>query len=116
MSRRNPETILKREILLALNAIPGVRFWNNVVGFDDITKTHYGLAKGSADLIGTAHGRFVGLEVKTPKGRLSPDQKLWLEAVNRLGGVGAVVRSVDEAIQIVTRITQQSTPGQETER
>lgn len=65
---------------------------------------HYGVGdKGGSDLIGcTLAGRFVALEVKTPTGRATPEQLRFIEAVRRNGGVGAVVRSVEEAVQVLT--------------
>jgi hypothetical protein len=53
--------------------------------------------KGAADLIGIWNGRFVALEIKTPIGRQTPEQKLFQALVERKGGVYAVLRSVDEA-------------------
>lgn len=102
----NPETVLKRHILLALNRLPYARFFNNPIGFDELRGIHYGLAKGSSDLIGIVRGRFVGLEVKTIKGREEDDQRLWRECITRLGGFAYVVRSVDEAVRIVQQIPE----------
>ena len=68
-----------------------------------------GLAKGSSDLIGWRAitvteadiGRrlavFSALEVKTPTGRIQPEQQQFLNVVQRFGGIGAVVRSPDDA-------------------
>ena len=58
----------------------------------------FGLMEGSGDLIGwDATGRFVSLEVKTAKGKPSPAQEIWRAAVERAGGIAAIVRSVEEA-------------------
>ena len=74
----------------------------------------FGLAKGSADLIGwttrtiTADmvgqriAVFTSIEVKTPTGRVSPEQRQWLEAVQTAGGIAGVARSVEDALRIVT--------------
>ena len=74
----------------------------------------FGLAKGSADLIGwttrtiTADmvgqriAVFTSVEVKTPAGRVSPEQRQWLEAVQTAGGIAGVARSVEDALRIVT--------------
>ncbi len=61
--------------------------------------TRYGLAVGSADIVGIVgpRGTFLALEVKTPTGRVSTEQRQWLAIVNRRGGVARVVRSVEEA-------------------
>ena len=74
----------------------------------------FGLCKGSADLIGwrtvTVTPDMVGqriavftsIEVKTPTGRLGPEQQQWLDAVQAAGGIAGVARSVDDALRIVT--------------
>lgn len=90
-----------RQIRYAVNSEPGCRVWRNNVGYDSEHAVKYGLAVGSADLIGIAHSKFLALEVKTPTGRASADQVLWLAAVARLGGIAVIVRSVDEALAVV---------------
>lgn len=55
--------------------------------------------KGAADLIGMWSGRFVALEIKTPIGRQSPEQKLFQALVEKRGGVYALLRSVEDARQ-----------------
>jgi hypothetical protein len=69
----------------------------------------FGLCKGSADLIGwrtvTITPEMVGqriavftsIEVKTPTGRVQPEQKQWLEAVQAAGGIAGIARSVEDA-------------------
>ena len=74
----------------------------------------FGLAKGSADLIGWTTRTitpgmvgqqvavFTSIEVKTATGRVSPEQRQWLDAVQTAGGIAGVARSVDDALRIVT--------------
>jgi hypothetical protein len=62
----------------------------------------YGLGVGSADVIVCAGGRFVALEFKTPDGVQSPAQRTWEGWVDRAGGVYEVVRSVEEALEVVS--------------
>jgi hypothetical protein len=69
----------------------------------------FGLAKGSADLIGwrtvTITPEMVGqqvavftsIEVKTSTGRVKPEQQQWLDAVQAAGGIAGVARSVEDA-------------------
>jgi hypothetical protein len=69
----------------------------------------FGLCKGSADLIGwrtvTITPEMVGqriavftsIEVKAASGRLRPEQRQWLDAVQAAGGIAGVARSVDDA-------------------
>ena len=73
----------------------------------------FGLAKGSADLIGwrtvTIKPEMVGqriavftsIEVKTPAGRLRPEQQQWLDAVQAAGGIAGIARSVEDAQRLL---------------
>ena len=92
-------------IRLALTDEPGLVVWRNNTGIAEHrgARVRYGLAVGSADLIGCLGGRFVALEVKAPAGRTSPEQRQWLDLVRRNGGFAAVVRSVDEARAAIAR-------------
>jgi hypothetical protein len=74
----------------------------------------YGLQPGSSDLIGwrtvTITPEMVGqqvavftsIEVKTPTGRVKPEQQQWLDAVQAAGGIAGVARSVEDALRITT--------------
>ena len=74
----------------------------------------FGLARGSADLIGwtirtvtpemvgTQVAVFTSIEVKTPTGRVKPEQQQWLDAVQAAGGIAGVARSVEDALRITT--------------
>jgi hypothetical protein len=75
----------------------------------------FGLCKGSADLIGwrtvtvtpemvgTQMAVFLSIEVKTPTGRLRPEQQQWLDAVQAAGGIAGVARSVEDAQRLTMR-------------
>jgi hypothetical protein len=55
---------------------------------------------GIADIIGVLPGgRFLAIEVKRPGGELSPTQKLFLENVNRSGGLAFMASSLEEVIK-----------------
>lgn len=103
------ERELQDAIRLALGRRTDVVLWRNNVGLGETregARVRFGLAVGSADLIGVVRmangaGRFVGLEVKMPGGRVSDDQQRWIELVRSRGGYAAVVRSVDEAMAAV---------------
>lgn len=98
-------------VRLALGADAGVVMFRNNCGVAehwngrDVERVRYGLAPGSADLVGllAPEGRWFALELKTAKGRVTPEQVQWLSLVRRMGGFGAVVRSVDEAKAAVVR-------------
>jgi hypothetical protein len=107
------ETDLQQRIRLALGTRPDVRLFRNNTGTLPDPRTgrpvQFGLARGSADLIGyrtvTITPEMVGqqlavftsLEVKTPTGRIRPEQTNWLHTIKRAGGIAAIVRSVDDA-------------------
>lgn len=99
------EGALQDSIRLALADEPGLVLWRNNVGIAEHrgARVRYGLAVGSADLVGILNGRFVALEIKTPTGRASAEQKLWLALVRQRGGFAAVVRSIDEARRAIAR-------------
>jgi hypothetical protein len=74
----------------------GITAWNNPSGAVRIAPDrwmHFG-KKGSADILGCLlGGRFLAVEVKAECGRLSPEQKRFLEEIGGLGGLAIVARS-----------------------
>jgi hypothetical protein len=113
----NAETDIQQRIRLALGTHPHIRLFRNQVGQLPDPRTgrpvQFGLARGSADLIGwrtiTVTPEMVGqrlavftsIEVKTPTGRLTPQQRSWMDAVLAAGGIAGVVRSVGDALQML---------------
>ena len=57
-----------------------------------------------ADLFGVriADGKAVFIEVKTPKGRPTKQQKNFLSKMRAYGAISGVCRSAEEAIQLIT--------------
>lgn len=56
--------------------------------------------KGSSDIIGLLpNGVFLGIEVKRPKGIVSPDQILFLDHIKQNKGVAFVAYSLDDVIR-----------------
>ena len=114
----NAETTLQQQIRLAVGTRSDLRLFRNQVGSLPDPRTGrlvtFGLAKGSADLIGWRTlvitpemvgqriAVFTSLEIKTPSGRLSPAQTHWLHAVRSAGGIAGVARSVDDAVRILS--------------
>ena len=101
-----PEREIQNNIRLDLGKRSDVIVWRNSRGVaihDNGSHIPYGLGAGSADLVGlVSSGRFLGLEVKTTKGKPTTDQKLWMNLVNRAGGYAVVVRSTADARDAVT--------------
>ena len=63
-----------------------------------------GVPKGFSDLFGVriSDGRAVFIEVKTPRGRPTDQQKNFLETMRKNGAIAGVCRSPEEAVQLVT--------------
>ena len=113
----NAETDLQQRIRLALGTDPQTRLFRNQTGALPDPRSgrlvQFGLARGSADLIGWRTlvitpemvgqrvAVFTSLEIKTPTGRLAPAQRHWLHAVEGAGGIAGVARSVADALAIV---------------
>jgi len=113
----NAETTLQQQIRLAVGSRSELRLFRNSVGSLPDPRTGrlvtFGLARGSADLIGwrtvTITPEMVGqriavftsIEVKTPTGRLRPEQQAWLGVVRGAGGVAGVARSVEDALNLM---------------
>ncbi|NRQ25999.1 VRR-NUC domain-containing protein [Aliiroseovarius sp. xm-g-7] len=57
-----------------------------------------GVYPGFADLVVLCHGRVLFLELKSPKGRLSPAQEAFRDTVIAQGFGWALVRSLDDAL------------------
>lgn len=55
------------------------------------------------DMVGKTFGRFIAGEIKTTTGRVSPKQAAFLRAVNDNGGRGAVLRSVNDARDLLVQ-------------
>jgi hypothetical protein len=127
-----PESTIQANILLGCGAHPDVRLFRNTVGEGwqgevvardaGMVRLHpgdvvirgaravtFGLAPGSADLIGVRRvsitprmfgqtiGRLVAIEVKTQTGRLRAGQENFLNKMQEFGAVAGVARSVQDA-------------------
>jgi hypothetical protein len=119
-SMANAETILQQQIRLAVGTNPDVRAFRNQCGALPDPRTGrlvtFGLARGSADLIGwrtvtitqamVGHqvAVFTSIEVKTPTGRVRPEQQAWLEAVTQAGGLAGIARSVTDAQLLLSNL------------
>jgi hypothetical protein len=106
------EAAIQQDIRLALGQCPGIRTFRNNCGnvkTPDGRWVKFGVGNpGGADLIGwqsvviteamvgQRFARFLSVEVKTPTGRLSPEQETWRQAVLKAGGIAVVARSVED--------------------
>lgn len=67
-------------------------------GFSDL----FGLVPVTVtqDMVGQTVGVFHAIEVKTQRGRVSPQQQAFIDAVRRNGGRAGVARSPEDALSI----------------
>lgn len=121
----NPETPIVANIRIALGMEPDLHLMRNHVGgsaeynieADEVRHQRFGLAKGSTDLVGILRrpmidartgqrvtvGTWFCLEVKTPVGRLSDDQKRWHRLARLFGAFVAIARNDNEARAALAR-------------
>lgn len=116
------EAEIQRRVMVDVSK-EGTRIFRNNVGdalfeipgTDKKRRVKYGLHPGSSDLIGwtprviTAEdvGKtvavFTALEVKRPGKNPTESQERFLDAVRAGGGIGAIVRSAVEAVEVIRR-------------
>jgi hypothetical protein len=110
------EQTIQQEIRIACSNGDTRLFRNNTGTLKDQNgrPVQFGLCKGSADLIGwkrvtvtedmvgSTVAVFLSIEVKTATGRLRPEQRQWLDAVQSAGGIAGVARSVEDAARLTT--------------
>ena len=98
------EADLMRLIQIETSKI-GCKLFRNNVGVLQDKRTgayiRFGLCVGSSDLIGFYNGRFVAIEVKKKGGKPTQEQMDFVAAVISDGGIGGIVYSVDEALDII---------------
>ena len=63
---------------------------------------------GTSDILACIKGRFVAVEVKSLKGKVSEEQARWMQTVIDHGGEAAVVRSVYDLERFITEVERKS--------
>lgn len=111
------ESILMRQIQVALCNF-GARMFRNQVGnfkLEDGRRIRVGLCKGSSDLIGffpititqemvgQKIAIFVAIEVKSEKGRATPEQENFVKFVKSCGGIATICKSTEEAFAALSK-------------
>ena len=78
---------------------------NNTMGVYDKNRGTYRrnmnkyAINGVADILGVLPcGRMLAIEVKTPRGRVSPKQQSFIDRVNKEGGLAFVARGLEEVV------------------
>lgn len=99
------EKEIEHQILHYLNSQPKTfAFKINTIGvFDPVRKIYRKnnnkwIQLGTSDIIGVHNAVCFGVEVKQPKKKASANQLMFLDRIQREGGMGAVCHSLDEAI------------------
>lgn len=99
MAKTQPEKILQKSILHFLQ-VKKFFVWENKTAATFNPNTGWrrfdGL-RGVSDLLGILpRGRFLAIEVKTGKGRLTQAQKEFITEINERGGLAFVARSIED--------------------
>jgi len=123
------ETNIQRKIQLELSKHPETRLLRNETGAYQAKNgswVQYGLCKGSSDLIGwhtiTITEEMVGKqvavftaqEVKTNKGRATPEQQTFIKNVKRAGGIAAVTRSPEDTMMSIRKFEKSLLTSEDT--
>ena len=66
---------------------------SDLIGYRRITVT--------SEMVGQEIAQFAAVEVKTPRGRVRPEQQQFIDHVLSAGGIAGIARSVDEAKTIL---------------
>lgn len=101
-NHRKLEAAALTEVLKALRTHPNVAWVErmNSGAFKAGNRfIRFGFA-GCPDVIGMLRdGRFLGVEVKAPNGKLRPEQQLFIELVNNHGGVAFVAKDCRDVLR-----------------
>jgi hypothetical protein len=96
-----PTTNQLTKDIIAFLSLCGFHAWrNNTTGVWDAKKKvfrkHHGRL-GVSDILGIQKqtGRFIAVEVKTGKDKLSPDQVLFIDDIIKAGGIAIVAHTFD---------------------
>ena len=99
------EMDILRLIQLALSEAGAVTWRNNCGSYTDPRSgsfVKFGIGNpGGSDLIGIFKGRFCAFEVKTAKGKPTDAQLNFINAVIANGGIAGVVRSPQDALDLL---------------
>ena len=97
-----PEAAALVEVLKALKAHPAVSWcerMNSGAARIGARFVRFGFT-GCPDVLGQLRdGRLLGVECKAPKGKLRPEQAIFLERINGAGGVGFVARDCRDVLR-----------------
>ena len=93
--------MLERDIVIA------IKIYLASLGSDGFFWKEHGGPYGTSgipDIICCYKGRFLGLEVKLPSGKLSQLQKRALDKIDAAGGIARRVESVDDVKAVIAQV------------
>jgi hypothetical protein len=106
-TKNRPEAAALLEVLKALHAHPAVVWCERMnSGAAKIGNRfiRFGFT-GCPDVLGQLRdGRLLGVEVKSPTGKLSAEQSVFIERINSAGGVGFVARNCLDVIRELNQL------------
>jgi hypothetical protein len=96
------ESDIQSAILQYLNLKHIFHYRNNTGAFRTERGGFYKFGEvGSPDIICVVRGRFIGIECKTPTGKLNDNQLDFKERLEEAGGMYVVARSLDDISNIL---------------
>lgn len=97
MRRKQPERQLQKAVAEFLShALPPDAFFSSIPGGEGRATRTPGYRAGTPDVLTVYKGRALFVELKSPRGRLSVDQRTALSAIWNAGGDLAICRSLLE--------------------
>ena len=61
----------------------------------------YRRVRVTPEMVGQEIAQFAAVEVKTPRGRVRPEQQQFIEHIRSAGGIAGIARSVAEAQELL---------------
>lgn len=104
------EKDIQKSILEFLDFRSILAYRQNSGAFVDKAKHFYRFASmnGLPDIVAVIGGRYIGIEVKKPGGKLREAQKTFREALEESGGIYWVFDSLDEAVDTIESYLKQN--------
>lgn len=98
------ESNILNDCMIALSKSGATVFRNNTGVLKDANgrPVRFGLCPGSSDIIGICpDGKFLAVECKAAKGRVSDKQRKFIDNVTRQGGRAGVAWCAEDAVRIM---------------
>lgn len=70
---------------------------------------HLGQRPGVPDIVACVRGRFVAIELKGPRGKVTAHQEKEVHRIRQAGGIAGVARSIDDVVDILREVIPELT-------